>query len=71
MQYWDVAISLEVPRQFLQLRLIDRWTQHGLSVKQAKARTNENDLKNADAIERHKLNLSGQITLRTSQNKDV
>lgn len=69
-QYWDVAIRLDVSRIELRQRLIRRWLDHGQTMDEAVARTEGNDLQNADTIERYRLDVPGQIVLRNSQSKE-
>jgi pantothenate kinase len=64
---WDVAIRLDVATQELRQRLVNRWLDHGLDAQQAVARAEGNDLKNADLIEQHRLDVPGQILLRNPQ----
>lgn len=47
---WDLSIRLDVPIDTLKSRLVDRWLAHGLSLEQAKARADENDLINVRTI---------------------
>ncbi|PCJ08126.1 MAG: nucleoside/nucleotide kinase family protein [Rhodobacteraceae bacterium] len=69
-QYWDVAIRLDVSRIELRQRLIRRWLDHGQTMPEAVARAEGNDLQNADTIERYRLDVPGQIVLRNSQGKE-
>ena len=66
-QYWDVAIQLAVSHVELRQRLIRRWLEHGLSMPEAVARAEGNDLQNAATLERHRLDVPGQIVLRNTQ----
>ncbi len=67
---WDVAIRLDVSRIELRQRLIRRWLDHGQTMPEAVARAEGNDLQNADTIERYRLDVPGQIVLRSSQDKE-
>ena len=48
---FDLTVMLDVPRDVLRARLIDRWRHHGLSDADAVARAEGNDLRNADAVQ--------------------
>ncbi len=47
---WDVSVMLDVAEPVLEQRLIERWLHYGLDEKQARARAEENDLRNARRI---------------------
>lgn len=47
---WDVSIALAPALEVLRERLIRRWLELGLSVQDAKQRTDENDMRNAALI---------------------
>lgn len=47
---FDLSILLDVPREVLKSRLIQRWLDHGLSSADAEARATENDLANVDHV---------------------
>jgi pantothenate kinase len=48
--FWDLTISLSVPLEVLESRLIDRWRHHGLPDEAARARALGNDIPNARAV---------------------
>lgn len=52
---WDLSIRLDVPRDVLLARLLDRWRQHGLDPAAARARAESNDMANADRMAAHAL----------------
>jgi len=47
---FDLSIALEVPREVLEQRLIRRWLDNAHTEEQAKLRTHDNDLPNADYV---------------------
>lgn len=47
-QYWDVSLALDVPLPTLRDRLIQRWEEFGMPLDAAKARTDQNDIPNAE-----------------------
>lgn len=47
---FDISVFLDVPRDVLRARLVQRWLDHGLTKAQAEARAEGNDLRNADLI---------------------
>ncbi|MCG6904194.1 MAG: nucleoside triphosphate hydrolase [Rhodobacter sp.] len=47
---WDLSVSLDVPLEELEQRLIQRWLDHGLSATDATARAQSNDLPNARLV---------------------
>lgn len=47
---WDITITLDVPAEELRNRLIKRWTDHGLSPRDAAIRAEQNDMKNARTV---------------------
>ena len=47
---FDLTARLDVPRDLLEARLIARWRDHGLPPDDAKARTLNNDMVNADFV---------------------
>lgn len=49
-RYWDYGVFIAPPLPELKRRLIQRWLDHGLSPKDAEARTNGNDLPNAELV---------------------
>jgi fructokinase len=49
---WDLSVFVEVPEEELRHRLISRWRDLGLSVADAEARCDENDLPNATRVMR-------------------
>lgn len=59
--FWDVSIRLDVPREILQQRLVERWLGQGVSPAAALIRAQGNDLVNADLIA--KLELKADIVL--------
>jgi len=59
---WDASIWLDVPKDILQARLIQRWRDHGLSDIEAEKRANENDMKNAQQVVAHALPAKWVIT---------
>nr|WP_067293163.1 nucleoside triphosphate hydrolase [Marinobacterium profundum] len=48
--YWDLSIQLNVPLAMLELRLIQRWRDQGLSESAARQRALNNDIPNARRI---------------------
>ena len=52
---WHASLFLDLPEATLRARLIERWLDHGLSLPEATARTEENDLPNAMGILAHRL----------------
>lgn len=50
---WDLSIRLEVPRDVLLTRLLERWRDHGLDPATARARAEGNDMVNADRMAAH------------------
>lgn len=52
---WDYTIWVDVPKDELRTRLMQRWLGHGLSEQEALARTIENDLPNAELAIDHSL----------------
>lgn len=50
---FDLTIRLDVGRVLLEERLVARWLAHGLPPAEAKARTLNNDLRNADYVMEH------------------
>lgn len=61
---WDLSIRLEVPRDTLEARLVDRWLAQGHTQTQAEARARENDLANATLLTRAAL--PADVTLATA-----
>lgn len=59
--FWDLTITLEVPRDVLEQRLVDRWQTHGLSAEAALARAQANDLPNSEVVKRE--SITADITL--------
>jgi pantothenate kinase len=47
---FDVTLYLDVPREVLRTRLVNRWREHGLSLLQAEARADGNDMKNVETV---------------------
>lgn len=47
---WDTSIRITPPMDVLRARLIERWIKHGLSMQDAVARAQGNDLENAKLI---------------------
>ena len=47
---FDLKVSLEVPLYTLEMRLVRRWLDQGMSAKHAAARAGENDLINAKLV---------------------
>ncbi|MFK7836221.1 MAG: phosphoribulokinase [Sulfitobacter sp.] len=50
---FDLTVTLAVPRDVLEARLVARWLAHGLSREQAQARALGNDLPNVDFVRDH------------------
>lgn len=46
-EYWDYSVWVDVPREDLKARLLQRWSDNGLSEREALVRVTENDLPNA------------------------
>lgn len=59
--FWDFTISLNVARDVLEQRLVDRWQSHGLSPQAARERAKANDLPNADVVRSE--SIAADITL--------
>ncbi|WP_095587279.1 nucleoside/nucleotide kinase family protein [Actibacterium ureilyticum] len=53
--FWDLSVRLEVPRDVLLARLLDRWRDHGLDPAAARTRAEGNDMANADRMVAHAL----------------
>lgn len=49
-ELWDLTVLLDVPMEELRRRLVQRWTDHDLPLKQAKDRAASNDLPNAQTV---------------------
>jgi fructokinase len=49
-EYWDLSIALKVADSILRSRLVQRWTDQGLSLELATRRAEENDLANAQTV---------------------
>ncbi|MFK7744230.1 MAG: nucleoside/nucleotide kinase family protein [Roseobacter sp.] len=47
---WDLTIQVDVPRDILRIRLLERWRGFGFSDAEATAKTEGNDLPNADFV---------------------
>ena len=47
---FDLTVLLDVPRDVLQARLVQRWLDHGMSREDAIARANGNDMLNVDTV---------------------
>ena len=47
---WDLTLKLEVPREALRERLLERWRSFGFSEEDAAKKADENDLPNADLV---------------------
>lgn len=47
---WDLTIKLDVPRDALRARLLERWRTFGYSPEDAMVKADENDLPNADLV---------------------
>lgn len=52
---WHASLFLDLPVATLRARLIERWLDHGLSLPEATARTEANDLPNAVHVLAHRL----------------
>lgn len=61
--YWDLSIAMDVPEDILHHRLVERWLQHGLSLKNAEQRAESNDLQNARAIATSPLDVDIRVHL--------
>ncbi|MEO1733728.1 MAG: nucleoside/nucleotide kinase family protein [Pseudomonadota bacterium] len=53
MPLWSYTITLHVPQETLERRLVQRWLNHGLDRDAAVARARNNDLRNAAFITNH------------------
>ena len=53
-RYWDFAIWIDGPPGTLRQRLVERWLDEGLSEAEARAKTEGNDLPNAELIREHR-----------------
>jgi len=49
-EMWDLTVLLDVPEAELRRRLVQRWTDHDLPLKQAQDRAASNDLPNAQTV---------------------
>ena len=58
---WDLSFKLDVPRDALRERLLERWRTHGFDEKDSVRKTDENDLPNADLV--NSASLAADITL--------
>lgn len=47
---FDVTVALNVPRDILRQRLVDRWVQHGKSEDEIAAQVDSNDMINVDLV---------------------
>ncbi|GGE54435.1 nucleoside/nucleotide kinase family protein [Actibacterium pelagium] len=54
-KYWNFAVQLDVPISVLRQRLIDRWLSYGLTLGQATARAETNDLRNVELVASQRL----------------
>lgn len=61
--WWDISVRLDVPPEVLEQRLVDRWLAHGLTLDQARARTADNDLRNAERVAAASLKADITITV--------
>jgi len=52
---WSLSIALTPPLALLRTRLVARWLEHGLDPGAAALRADQNDMQNAQLIERHRL----------------
>lgn len=52
MEFWDLAVFLDVPMDELERRLIDRWLSHGFDPAAAEAKARGNDIANAVRVQR-------------------
>lgn len=62
-EFWDVGVFLEVPERVLQDRLLARWREHGFAENAALEKAEGNDLPNARAVLRHRLDAGIDLTL--------
>ncbi len=53
--HFDLSISIDVPDDILQQRLVQRWLSHGLSAEEALTRARSNDLPNAATVREQSL----------------
>jgi len=53
--HFDLTISIDVPDETLQKRLVQRWLSHGLSAEEALMRARSNDLLNAATVREQSL----------------
>ena len=51
--FFDLSIAIDPPRSVLHARLMDRWRSYGFDEEAARAKTEGNDLRNADVIAQH------------------
>lgn len=59
---WALSIWLEVPRDVLRARLIQRWRDHGFDEAAALAKAEGNDLPNAERVNAHRLTATITLT---------
>lgn len=59
---WDLSVQLSVSTPVLMERLVNRWLAHGLAPAEALARSEGNDLRNAELIAAHSLSADVIIT---------
>lgn len=50
---FDLSVRLDVERAELEARLVQRWLDQGMPPEAARARARDNDLRNADHVDRH------------------
>ncbi len=55
-QHFDMSISIDVPNEILQQRLVQRWLNHGLTEEAALTRAQSNDIPNAQTVREHSTN---------------
>lgn len=58
---FDLTVSISVPAEVIEERILDRWRTHGFSTEEARARFTENDQPNAAYVLAH--SRAGNITL--------
>lgn len=60
--HYDLSVFIDVPRDVLKSRLIQRWLDHGLDLDAAASRAGGNDIRNAELVVR--TSLSADIRLK-------
>lgn len=63
---FDLTVYLDVDRDLLRERLVQRWRDHGLAEEAAVARAEQNDLRNAETVQTH--SRRADFTVKTGGN---